>query len=523
MAIWDQGSGILRPCGALGPLVSWVVARSSCWPVKPAGPSNPRRSRAQTGRCIATTTREPATLRSRKSTRRTSRASAKSGRIACQGDSAEFPGDADRRQRLHVSAGRQPRGGARPRNRQRTLAHIVSDGAPSRRGVAYWPGDGWSASHHLHGGTPADRAGRRDRQPAGGFGKNGEVDIVVPVQLGAARLPERRRGWREQSARVRRRAGQRARVRCPKWRQALGIQLGGAAGQRRSRHLGRATAGKGASAPMPGRSTSRSTSNAGCLYLPLASPIPGGYGGDREGANLYGNSVVAVDVQTGAYKWHFQTIHHDCGMPIRPPHRASSTSCEMDGRVPAMALTTKSGYMYILNRETGQPIFGVEERAVPKSDVPGERTLSHAADSGQAAAARACRVPAGGSRERRRHDTGTCGRVPGRWSKKTVASTTRDHSRRGNIERRERQRRCLFGFPWRTRRPELGRNGVRSRRRDMSSSRRRTLARWALFETLARVPRSRTRKPRQDARPSMFRLAIRAGPARNRHGEASSR
>src|SRR6185503_825245 len=110
-------------------------------------------------------------------------------------------------------------------------------------------------------------------------------------------------------------------------------------------------------------------------YLPLASPIPGNYGGTRKGANLYGNSVVAVDVQTGAYKWHFQTIHHDL-WDADPPAPPSLFDVVRDGRtVPALAVTTKSGYMYILNRENGQPIFGVEERPVPKSDVPGEIAL----------------------------------------------------------------------------------------------------------------------------------------------------
>ena len=110
----------------------------------------------------------------------------------------------------------------------------------------------------------------------------------------------------------------------------------------------------------------------GLVYLPLASPIPGFYGGDRKGANLYGNSVVAVDVQTGKLKWHFQTIHHDI-WDHDPPAPPGLFDIVRNGRtIPALALTTKSGYMYILNRETGEPIFGVEERPVPKSDVPGE-------------------------------------------------------------------------------------------------------------------------------------------------------
>ena len=70
----------------------------------------------------------------------------------------------------------------------------------------------------------------------------------------------------------------------------------------------------------------------GMVYLPFSSPAFGNYGGDRKGANLFGNSVVAVDVQTGAYKWHFQTIHHDLwdADPPAPPALAGilfSKSC----------------------------------------------------------------------------------------------------------------------------------------------------------------------------------------------------
>jgi quinoprotein glucose dehydrogenase len=72
------------------------------------------------------------------------------------------------------------------------------------------------------------------------------------------------------------------------------------------------------------------------------------------------------------YKWHFQTIHHDL-WDHDPPAPPGLFDIVRNGRtIPALGVTTKSGYLYILNRETGRPIFGVEERAVPKSDVPGE-------------------------------------------------------------------------------------------------------------------------------------------------------
>ncbi len=108
------------------------------------------------------------------------------------------------------------------------------------------------------------------------------------------------------------------------------------------------------------------------LYMTIGGPSPNYYGGDRPGANLFGNSIVAVDAQTGKYKWHFQTIHHDLwdwDLPAPPVlfdiHQGGKT-------IPALAETGKPGFMYILNRETGKPVFGVIERKVAKADVPGE-------------------------------------------------------------------------------------------------------------------------------------------------------
>ena len=125
----------------------------------------------------------------------------------------------------------------------------------------------------------------------------------------------------------------------------MGVQFGRAAGIESVTTRGTATAGRIGSARTRGRSTSRSTSSEGLVYLPLASPIPGPYGGDRKGANLFGNSVVAADVLTGKYRWHFQTIHHDL-WDHDPPAPPVLFDVVRNGRtVPALALTTKSGYM----------------------------------------------------------------------------------------------------------------------------------------------------------------------------------
>lgn len=110
----------------------------------------------------------------------------------------------------------------------------------------------------------------------------------------------------------------------------------------------------------------------GLLYFALSSPSSNYYGGDRPGDNLFGNSVVAVDGDTGKYRWHFQLVHHDL-WNYDNPGAPSLINILQDGKtVPALAYIGKSGWMFILNRRTGEPIFGVEERPVAKGDVPGE-------------------------------------------------------------------------------------------------------------------------------------------------------
>ena len=112
----------------------------------------------------------------------------------------------------------------------------------------------------------------------------------------------------------------------------------------------------------------------GTVFLPLTSPSYDYYGGDRKGANLFGDSVVAVNCGTGQRKWHFQTVHHDLwdyDLPAQPV----LVTVKRDGRdVPAVAQVTKTGFVFVLNRETGEPLFKVEERPVPKSEIPGEET-----------------------------------------------------------------------------------------------------------------------------------------------------
>ncbi len=104
------------------------------------------------------------------------------------------------------------------------------------------------------------------------------------------------------------------------------------------------------------------------VFVPSGSPSPDYYGGERKGDNKYANSVVALNARTGKVVWYFQTVHHDLWDYDVASQPALITA---KGR-PAVAVTSKTGNIFILDRLTGKPVFGVEERPVPKSDVPGE-------------------------------------------------------------------------------------------------------------------------------------------------------
>src|SRR5690242_2256448 len=110
----------------------------------------------------------------------------------------------------------------------------------------------------------------------------------------------------------------------------------------------------------------------GMAYLPVELPTGDIYGGHRPGNGLFGESIVAVDLKTGARKWHYQLVHHgtwDFDIPCAP----MLIDITINGRaVKAVAQPTKQGILYTFDRVTGQPIWPFEEKPVPKGDVPGE-------------------------------------------------------------------------------------------------------------------------------------------------------
>ena len=111
----------------------------------------------------------------------------------------------------------------------------------------------------------------------------------------------------------------------------------------------------------------------GILYMPLGAPNNDRVGIDRPGNNLFSSSVVAVDANTGKYLWHFQVVHHDI-WDYDTQSAPLLVDLRRDGQtVPAVIIVSKTGLLFTLNRVTGKPIFDVEERPVPKSDVPGEQ------------------------------------------------------------------------------------------------------------------------------------------------------
>ncbi len=106
------------------------------------------------------------------------------------------------------------------------------------------------------------------------------------------------------------------------------------------------------------------------VFVPTGSAAPDYYGALRLGNNRYANSLVALNVSTGRVVWSFQTVHHDLWDYDNASPPALVTITKNGARIPAVVQATKSGMLFVLNRETGVPVFPVEERPVPASDVP---------------------------------------------------------------------------------------------------------------------------------------------------------
>lgn len=111
----------------------------------------------------------------------------------------------------------------------------------------------------------------------------------------------------------------------------------------------------------------------GIVYIPTGSAAFDYYGGKRMGSNLFSNCLLALDAKTGIRKWHYQFVHHDILDRDAPAPPNLITLTREGKKVDAVAQVTKQGYVFVFNRDTGEPLFPIEEAPVPASDVPGEK------------------------------------------------------------------------------------------------------------------------------------------------------
>jgi quinoprotein glucose dehydrogenase len=110
----------------------------------------------------------------------------------------------------------------------------------------------------------------------------------------------------------------------------------------------------------------------GLLYLPVSTPSNDFYGGNRAGADLFGDTLVCLDAKTGVRRWHYQLVHHGL-WDYDPPGPPSLVTFEHGGRrIDAVVQLTKQGFAFVFDRVSGAPVWPIEERPVPASDVPGE-------------------------------------------------------------------------------------------------------------------------------------------------------
>jgi len=251
-------------------------------------------------------------------------------------------------------------------------SYAVTNGRPSTRGVAYWPGDKqnppriiFTAGRNLMALNAT--TGRIDP----GFGKEGVVDMVVGysgiptifrnlVMVGASvlELPVGQPGDTRAYD---------ARTGAKLWDFHTVAQPGEAGHETWLNDGWKGRSGTNVWAWQMTVDEAR-----GILYMPVDGPASNYYGGDRPGANLYGNCVVAVDAETGKLKWYFQTVHHDLWDYDNPPAPVLLDITVNGKKIPAIAQIGKTGWMFILDRTNGKPVFGVEERKVATGDVPGE-------------------------------------------------------------------------------------------------------------------------------------------------------
>lgn len=269
---------------------------------------------------------------------------------------------------------------------ERWVYTLPNGDQPSTRGVAYWPGVK-GAGARIFFGTRAGALIGLDAatgQPAAGFGAAGSINMKTPevmngfkvAPLGMSSPPAIYNnlvitGSRVQEMPVKGAAGD---VRA--WDARTGKLVWTFHTMPRDGELGADTWEPGSTAKRSGTNVwtfVQVDAKRGIAYLPVGAPAFDRWGGDRKGINLFSNSVVAVDANSGRYLWHFQTVHHDIWDLDLPT--LTLIDVKRNGRtIPALVAMNKTAIMFILDRVTGKPLFDVHEVAVPtETDIPGEQ------------------------------------------------------------------------------------------------------------------------------------------------------
>src|SRR6185437_13965924 len=252
-------------------------------------------------------------------------------------------------------------------------SYAVPNGQPSTRGVAYWAGDTHDAPRILFT-TFDNRVAELDAatgKPIAGFGHDG----LITLDVGYVGVPTVFGNIMYLGATV----GELP-IGPPGDTRALDIRTGRVLwtfhNVPRPGELGNDTWLKGSWKDRSGANVwswyMTVDPKTDTLYMPVGGSSPNYYGGDRPGNDLFGNSLVAVDAKSGKLKWYFQTVHHGLWDQDMPSGPALLTIDRHGKKIPAVIAMNKSALMFILNSASGKSVFGVQERPVPKGDVPGE-------------------------------------------------------------------------------------------------------------------------------------------------------
>lgn len=274
----------------------------------------------------------------------------------------------------------------RPESGEEIWTYKLAKGRPDARGVAYWPGDHSHPPAILFGTTIGSLISldAKTGKPSKDFGANGSVDLRAGAdnsfpfaQYDMSSPPAIYKDLVVTGAAVQESPARGASGDVRAWNVRTGKLVW-----------------RFHSVPLPGETghdtwpgqewKDRSGTNVWgfmsvdvkrkLIFLPFGSPTYDFYGGDRKGKNLFGNSIVALHADTGKLAWYFQIVHHDL-FDYDLESAPVLIDIKKDGRkIPAVAIISKNGLLFILDRRNGTPIFGVEERPVPASKAPGEQS-----------------------------------------------------------------------------------------------------------------------------------------------------